>query len=297
MHPRYAASHREFGTPRELVRCRGWIIERPIPGASDTDAMGCYPLFACRDWSQLHHDVDDLRGELVSLALVTDPFGAYDEPYLRRCFPDLVIPFKEHHVVDLEKPRNRAVSKHHRYEARKALRQVSVRVHPRPAEFLDEWMALHRHLIIKHDIEGIAAFSRSAFADQLSTPGMVALRATFAGDPVAAILHFVHADVAYAHILGCTDVGYQQGALYALLWSAIEHFTGSVRWLDVMGVPGAQDAGSEGIRQFKRGWSRETRTAWLCGRVLDRERYTTLVNAAGAPPSSYFPAYRHGELA
>lgn len=296
MHPRYARSHEEFGTPRELPRCRGWILERRIPGFSDIDAMGCYPLFACRDWSQLHLDIEDLGNELVSLALVTDPFGDYDEPYLRRCFPDVVIPFKEHYVVDLEKPRNKVVSKHHRYEVRKALRQVSVHVHPNPPEFLDVWMDLHRRLIAQHNIKGIVAFSRSAFAEQLSTPGMVVLWAGYRDEPVAAILHYLQDDVAYAHILGCTNIGYEQGALYALIGSAIDTFTGSVHWLDIMGVPGAEDAGSEGLRQFKRGWTRETRTAWFCGRILNRERYAEIVRATGTSQARYFPAYRDGEL-
>jgi len=297
MHPRYARSHQEFGIPRELPRCGGWVVERAIPGFPHSDAMGCYPLFACRDWSQVHLDVEDLRNELVSLALVTDPFGSYDQRYLRRCFPDVVVPFKEHYVVDLDKPRNKVVSKHHRYEARKALRQVSVHVHPNPPDFLDVWMDLHSHLIAKHNIKGIASFSTAAFAEQLATPGMVLLWASYEDQPVAAILHFVQNDVAYAHILGCTVDGYQRGALYAVIWSAIEHFTTSVRWLDIMGVPGAQDTGSEGILQFKRGWTRETRTAWFCGRILNRERYAEIVKATGTSLARYFPAYRDGEMA
>jgi hypothetical protein len=284
-HPRYARSHAQFGVPRELPRCKGWIVERPIPGFSDRDAMGCYPLFACGDWSKLHDDVDELTDELVSLTLVVDPFGDYDEAYLRRCFPDMVLPFKEHYVIDLEKPRNRVVSKHHRYEARKALRQVTVQSHPNPPAFLDVWMSLHGRLIRKHDITG---------AEQLSTPGMVVMQASLGTEPVAAMLYYLQGEVAHAHLLGCTELGYAHGALYALLWHAIETFTGSVHWLNIMGVPGHRDSGSEGIRQFKRGWTRELRTAWLCGRVLDRTRYAALVAATGTSASSYFPAYRDG---
>jgi hypothetical protein len=197
-------------------------------------------------------------------------------------------------VIDLEKPRNRVVSKHHRYEARKALRQITVHSHPNPPEFLDVWTALHRCLIDKHAITGVAAFSRSAFADQLATPGMVALEARAGDEPVAAMLYYLQGDVAHAHLLGCTELGYLHGALYALLWRAIETFTGSARWLNIMGVPGHQDAGSEGIRQFKRGWTREQRTAWLCGRIFDPVRYAALVAATGSTGSRYFPAYRDG---
>ena len=296
-HPRYARSHQEFGAPRELPRCRGWVIERRIPGFPDSDAMGCYPLFCCGDWSQLQTDVDELQGQLVSLVMVTDPFADVDEGQLRRCFPDLAIPFKEHYVVDLQKPRNEVVSKHHRYEVRKAFKQLAVHRHPDPPAFLDVWMDLHSNLIVKHDIRGVAAFSRAAFAEQLATPGIVLLYATGPEGPVAAMLCYGQGEVAYAHILGCTKAGYQRGALYAVVWSAIETFSGSSRWLDLMGVPGGQDAGSEGIRQFKRGWTRETRTAWLCGRILEPSRYTQLVKTTATSPSRYFPAYRAGEMA
>ena len=100
-HPLYCQSLGEFGTPLELSRCGGWILKRRIPGRANYDGMGCYPLFACQDWRQLEADLEDLGSELVSLAIVADPFGQHDPDYLRRCFRDVVIPFKEHFVVDL----------------------------------------------------------------------------------------------------------------------------------------------------------------------------------------------------
>src|SRR5947209_826906 len=77
-HPLYAQSLAEFGTPLELPGCGGWLLERPIRGADCRDAMGAYPLFACQDWSQFAADCEALRGRLVSLALVPDPFGPFD---------------------------------------------------------------------------------------------------------------------------------------------------------------------------------------------------------------------------
>jgi GNAT acetyltransferase-like protein len=295
-HPQYAQSLREVGAARELPLCRGWILERSIADSPYRDAMGCYPLFSCYDWSQLHRDIDDLGDGLVSVALVTDPFGDYDESYLRRCFRDTVVPFKEHYVIDLDRTPREVVSKHHRYYARKALREVSVHVHDDPTEYIDEWMELHQHLVDKHGIEGVRRFSRSAFAEQLTIPGMVVLRAVRGQEPVAAMLYFVQDDVVFAHVLGCSEIGYELGALYAILWSAIEHFGDTARWLDIMGVPGVADKGAEGIRQFKRGWSRETRMAWFCGRILNPARYTELVRATDTSQSTYFPSYRHDEM-
>ena len=102
-HPSYAASLAEFGTPRRLRRSGGWVLERRIAGTEARDAMGCYPLFVCQDWRALEADLDELDG-LVSLALVSDPFGDYDEDVLRRCFRDVLVPFKPHFVTDVSRP-------------------------------------------------------------------------------------------------------------------------------------------------------------------------------------------------
>ncbi len=288
----YAKSLAEFGTPRALPRCEGWVLERPTPDLPYSDAMGCYPLFSCRDWSRLREDIDNLGDDLVSLSMVPDPFGEYNEAYLHECFRDVVVPFKEHYVIDLKRPRNEVVSKHHRYYARKALRQLSVEEHPEPDQFLDEWMLLHANLVKKHKIMGIKALSRRAFSMQLTTPGITVLRAIHKDRTIAAVLYVLQGNVVHAHVLGCLDIGYELGALYAILWTALDHFGSRARWCNIMGVPGVDDKGSEDIRRFKRGWSKETRIAYFCGRILNRERYTELVQARNGPSGGFFPAYR-----
>src|SRR5262249_55422340 len=146
LHSGYAQSLAEFGTPRELRRCGAWILQRRIADTRDVDGMGCYPLFACRDWRFLPEDIDALEGELVSLTVVTDPFGDYDAAHLERCFGDLVRAFQEHFVIDLNRPLYEHVSRHHRAYARKALATIPVEPCLQPQDFLDDWMALHRTL-------------------------------------------------------------------------------------------------------------------------------------------------------
>ena len=176
LHPGYAQSLAEFGRPRAMPRCGGWVLERAIEGNSDRDAMGCYPLFCCRDWEKLPRDLEDLGQDLVSVALVTDPFGAYDPDLLEQCF-DRVVPFKEHYVVDCSRPVDQSVSRNHQYQARRALKEVRVEPHADPPAFLEEWVALYDTLIRKHALKGIHAFSRRVFAAQLSIPGITVLRA------------------------------------------------------------------------------------------------------------------------
>jgi hypothetical protein len=59
-HPVFAQSFAGFGEPIPLERCGGFLIARPIPGTDVCDAIGCYPLFSCRDFRYLRHDLQDL---------------------------------------------------------------------------------------------------------------------------------------------------------------------------------------------------------------------------------------------
>lgn len=295
-HPLYAASLAEWGTPLALSGSGGHVLLRPVPGTSHRDAMGPYPLFACRDWSRLEGDLDGLEGGLVSFAAVADPFGDHDKESLRRCFRDVVAPFKEHYVADLEVPPERIPSKHHRYYARKALESVRVEVVGEPAGFVDEWADLYANLARRHGIDGIRTFSRNAFAGQLRVPGMVAFKATARddGETVGAHLWYVSGDVAYSHLAASSGRGYELMAAYALYAAAVEHFAGRVRWLEFGAGAGAHGA-DDGLGRFKRGWATGTRTAYFCGRILDRARYEELARSVG-PSTGYFPAYRAGEF-
>lgn len=297
MHPCYAESLSEFGTPRELLRCKGWVLERPIPGLTDRDAMCCYPLFVCQDWYQLHSDLETLEIELVSLALVTDPFGEYDRDYLNRCF-EHVVPFKEHFVVDLNQQPDNHVSEHHRRYIRKSLQHVTVELCEEPIDFIDEWAALYQELILRHGIKGITAFSKESFAKQLSVPGLVMFRAVSDDKTLGMLLWYVHGDVAYYHLGSTSPRGLELHASFALFSFALKYFADNgLRWLELGAGAGIGGDGTDGLTRFKRGWSTGTRTAYFCGRIFDPERYAQIVKAKGMTTTDYFPAYRKGEFA
>ncbi|MDQ3803229.1 MAG: GNAT family N-acetyltransferase [Acidobacteriota bacterium] len=297
MHPAYAASLAEFGAPRLLPRSGGWVLERGIEGFPDRDAVGCYPLFSCPDWARLRADLDDLGGQLVSLALVTDPFGDYDAEYLKECFREVAVPFKQHFVVDLSREPAEFVHAHHRRNARRAAREVRVEECAPAADFLDEWDALYKVLVARHGISGAAAFSKESFAGQLRVPGVAAFRAERDGATVGMLLWYVQGDVAYYHLGAYSERGYELRASFALFHHAIEHFARrGLRWLNLGGAAGASAGGAAGLERFKEGWASGTRTAYFCGRIFDRGRYEEIVRAKGVPATSYFPAYRLGEF-
>jgi hypothetical protein len=292
LHPLYAQSFSAFGTPRLLPESGGWVLERMISGTGHRDAMGCYPLFCCDKWGQLAADIAAMEQQLVSVAMVTDPFGDVAPDTLAAAF-DLVQPFKAHFIADLSLPLASLASKHHRYEARRALRSVTVEASEQPSPYLDEWTALYGNLVQRHGLHGIKAFSREAFARQLAVPGVVMLRALHNGEAISAQLWFEQGEVAYYHLAASNEEGYRQRAAYALSAHAIEYFTGRVRYLDLGAGPGSSDQGG-GLAAFKEGWSSGTRPSYFCGKILNRRAYAELVDAR--EQVAYFPAYRAGEM-
>jgi hypothetical protein len=81
-----------------------------------------------------------------------------------------------------------------------------------------------------------------------------------------------------------SEKGYKLGASFALFQTAIEYFRNDLRWLNL----GAGVDEEDGLTRFKRGWTSETRPAYLCGKILNREVYRELAIAG----NDFFPAYR-----
>lgn len=297
LHATYAASLAEFGVPLGLPRSKGWILKRPIPGSTHHDAMGPYPLFSCQEWSQLNEDLEQIGSSLVCLSLVTDPIGDYDLAYLRQCFPDVTVPFKEHFVIDLSRPPESFVHSHHQRNARKAIAEVEINECARPVDFLNDWTTLYTTLQEKHAISGIAAFSRTSFAKQLTVPGIVAFRAVRGDATVGMVLWYRQGNRAYYHLGAYSPIGYELGASFALFNYSLDYFAQlGLEWLSLGAGAGAGRGRESGLTRFKQGWSTGTRTAYFCGRVFDSAKYREIVLAKNLPKTNYFPAYRLGEF-
>lgn len=291
LHPHYAASLAEFGQPRRLPSSGAWLLVRRIPGSDRFDAMAGDRLLFCSDWAGLTEDLDAIH-DLVTLTAVTDPFGPWEPAELRRSFPDLVQPYKEHFVVDL---RRLAPSAHHRAKVRNALRSIDVRVEADPILFLDEWEELYSHLRARHNLSGMRAFSGTAFERQLATPGCVAVRSLLEGVCVSMTIWYVMGDIAYSHLTASSEAGYRSSASYASMQAAVETFTRQgLRWLN-LGAGAGTRSSNDGLTYFKRGWATGSRPSYLCGRIFDRSTYEKLAGT-GTPQDSYFPAYRRGEF-
>ncbi len=287
----YARSLAEFGIPLELPRSGGWLLRRPIATPGFVDAMGCYPLFACADWSTLAEDLAELPEEIVSVSVVVDPAAEVDPVLLAECFPACCYRYKEHYFADLSVPLGKFVSQHHQRNARRAARSVRVEPIADPAGQLNGWLELYDQLVDRHAIDGIARFSRGSFEAQFTVPGLHVLSAVGPDGIVGMILWMVDSDVAHYHLAAYSEQGYQLKASALLFWKSLEYLAArGVRYAALGSGAGVHEAG-EGLSRFKRGWSTETRPAWFCGRIHHADHYARLA-AGRASAGHYFPLYR-----
>jgi hypothetical protein len=292
----YAQSFAELGQPVRLEESDGWIIRRAIQDEPFFDAMGCYPLFSCLNWDNLHKDLDNLTG-IISLSLVTDPFGSYTADYLRSCFPDRMDLFKQHFIVDLEGDYEARFSAHHRRNALKASDSLQVEECADPRLRISEWSALYSNLIKRHEIRGLANFSYEAFEKHLTVPGVQLHRAVYEGETVGMVIWYLSQSRGYYHLAAYNETGYKLKASFALFWFAFHRFANlNIRYLTLGAGAGLTGNTDDGLSRFKRGWSTETRPVYFCGRIFDHSSYAGLIERRNIPPTNYFPAYRFGEL-
>src|SRR5690348_5364881 len=102
--PGYAGALSEFGMPCHLAGSDSWVLQREIPESDGlVDAIGCYPIFSCRNWSKAGEDLDQKTSQWVAFSCVPDPFGTYTVAELQSCF-SAVTPFKEHFIVECGQP-------------------------------------------------------------------------------------------------------------------------------------------------------------------------------------------------
>ncbi len=288
----YARSLTMVGKAIYLPESGAWMLERPVPGNGQKDLCGTYPLFCCKDWANIERDIFDMEEKYISLSFVTDPFGAYKETDLKRIFSDVCYPYKTHYIIELDKYRTQEIDKNHLRNLRKAERKVTVCRESDPTACLDEWNRLYALLIQRHGINGVARFSSDSFQRQLKVPGLRIYSARYHGQIVGMVLFYIMEDIVYYHLGAYDETGYAHQASFTVFNRAIEDFTAQgLMFLDLGSGAGLKDNPSDGLARFKRGWSNATRTAWFCGRILNKKAYAHLLQQRN-DGGGFFPAYR-----
>lgn len=294
----YARSLDFAGEPIMLQKSGSWLLKRSVPNTPFHDAMGCYPLMCCHDWGQLAGDIDAAGHDLVSVVAVTDPLGQYSAGVeLKKAFPDLMRPYKQHYITDLGRSPSDYISSHHRRYARHALKNLRIEHVENPLELIDTWTELYSILVERHGISGISRFTKECFYHQLNVPGIFVLRALEDEVTVGMTLWYLQGNHAYYHLGAYSPSGYASRASYAIFSKAIEFFSDAGYSTLVLGAGAGLDDKVDGLTMFKQGWATGTKTAYLCGRIFDKKRYEQLAaslnySQSNSQAESFFPIYR-----
>jgi hypothetical protein len=278
--PSYAAT---LGTPQEVPEWGAPVLLRPIPETSWRDAAGCYPLTPLSPGADLGGGLARLqRAELVSVVIVPDPIYSPPLSSLAEAF-SVCRPFKTHYIFRRDRPLQ--LNPNHRRNIKRAEATCSFQTVKLDA-ILRDWLHLYRGLIAKRQVSGAADFTDGYFEELAKLPGITAIVAYCSQQLVAASLWLDHCDVTYYHLGASSSRGYAASAMFGLFARAIEGCQTTM--LNFGGNAGLADDGGGGLSRFKRGFANATAETYICGAVLDDDRYSHL----GGPATAFFPRYR-----
>ena len=269
-HAAYAQSLVEFGTPRSLTRCGGWILEREIANAGARDGMGCYPLFACRDWGAL--GAGPRRSRLLpGLASPSSRIPSVSESptRLRECVSGSRPPLQAAFHLRSDRPLKSAVSPQSPLQSRTGptlrRRSTSASRHmhgrrPGTICIMRSCGGMASGVVALFPLRHWPASSRfpawSCSAPSMATrwsawrSGMCRTRS-----PTITWRHRTTWATRFARRTACSGAHSSSSKRPAL--TAV----------DLGAAAGRQDV-ADGLSRFKRGWATGQRTAYLCGRIL-----------------------------
>ncbi|WGW06057.1 GNAT family N-acetyltransferase [Tropicibacter oceani] len=288
--PGFGESYGEFGRPLRLPASGLQLLERPIAGDS-FDYIGPYPYVMCSDWGALAQDLPGLaRPGAVSLAFVADPFQTQAVRAATRGW-DLCRPFKTHHVIDLRRDWRHERPRTMRRLTRRALETHVMETVADALPLAAQFWQMYQTTRARHDVRGIQGLSALVIERQLALPGGLVITARDDAGLAGGILSFCHGETASLHLMFLSPRAHAQNTSHALIYTTLEALEArGLRHANLGGVAGNSDDAAGGLARFKMGWANETRSALLCGKVLDARRYRAL--CAGVSPGGYFPAYR-----
>ncbi len=274
-----------------LSRSGAVLVRRPIDGGGH-DLAGPYPLLVVPRPAGLAADLAELDGgPSISVTAVIDPLSCPDAVALGTAFPDLLVPFKRHHLVDLTDGAHSA-SAHHRRYARRAHRSLTIERCDDTARVGDALVVAYAALRARVELSEGSDLTPDELRRQVALDGVSAWIATADGVDLAVALWVRDGRFAWYHLAAATPAGREAWALFGLMATALSELRDDgVELVDLGGPAGTSDRPGDGLDAFKAGWSTHHTLALLGGRVLDRDRYDRLSEGVD---TSWFPAYRAG---
>lgn len=156
----------------------------------------------------------------------------------------------------------------------------------------ESWQALYDYIIADMKLTGLHAFPAAHHAALAEIEGFTAIGAWVGGELVSAHVWAHDGGHAHSHLVASNAKGYECRAAYAVNDFSMQHFAGK-KILNFGGGAGFAEDAHDGLARFKRGFSNTTAHSYLCGAILDPEKYEAFSAARGSVQNpGYFPAYR-----
>ncbi len=284
----YAATLGHLGEVVTLPVSGAHLLRRSIPGGG-VDLSGPYPLLIVPRPAGLAADLQAQAATgAVSVTAVLDPLTTPDDESLASAFPDLLTPFKHHHLVDLTDAAHQPTA-HHRRDTRRALRRLRIERTRDADRATAALVRCYGALRQRVAMDGPADLPDDALAAQIRLDDVTTWVASADSRDVGVALFVTDGERAWYHLAAADDEGRRAGALYGLLATALDEQRDSGIAVVDLGGPAGSEAGGDGLDAFKAGWATHRVTARLAGAVLDRDDYD---RRSGPRSTSWFPAYR-----
>ncbi len=131
----------------------------------------------------------------------------------------------------------------------------------------------------------------------MKTPGMILVVGKLNSEMIAGMLVAIDNNVAYTHLSAFSETAYEINASFGIYWTALTYLKEkNIHFVDLGANSGINNKESNGLIRFKSGWSNTNRIVYLCGKILNNEKYDEICRMKNIPINDYFPAYRQGEF-
>ena len=289
----YAKSFSEFGIVDATPLAGLQLIRRPLPGGH-FDLTGVYPFSSCRDWSMLPRDLDFMRATgAVSIVFASDPLADLEVGELLSSWP-IHRASKSHFVIDMTQDWRGQSSKNTRWSARRGRELHTFEIVDASAQHSGCFWSLYRQSIAHHQMCGVQRLSAPIIAAQLEVPGALIAFARHRNELCGALISYQQGDNAYLHLMGLSAQAHSLHTSNGLIDATLEELEArGSRFASLGGGRGSGNDPEDGLFRFKRRWTTVRRTCWLCGVVLDRDAYRSLVTTTGLSQQPFFPSYRY----
>jgi hypothetical protein len=284
----YAESFTHVGRALEIPEWNTSVLVREIELGYE-DVCGTYPLTIFEKQTDIEAGLERLRSHhFISAVFVVDDHHRPTLEKLQQSFT-FVKPFKTHYVFKRQHG-DIIYNKHHRYELRQAQKNVQVAALDLN-QHLDAWLSLYSNLVQQKKITGVQAFPINYHIMLSNLEGVTAIGAWQQGELISCHLWIAHGDYVFSHLAASNLQGYACRAAYAINDASLHYFK-SAEIINFGGGVGYAENQSDGLVKFKRGFCNDTSISYICGIILDKDRYASLVQAKGIDQTSFFPAYR-----